>query len=64
MLLMTPVNTLVGIGVQADVRFFAEVHVGKIVFVDVAENPDVAQIGDGERIGRAQARTPAALVTC
>ena len=30
--------------------------IGKIIFVNVAENPDVGQVRDGERIGRAQTR--------
>ena len=64
MLLMRPGEDLVGIGVQADVGVLAEVHVRQIVLVDVADDPDVREIGNGERIGRARPCTPAALVTC
>jgi len=48
-----PGEYLVGICVQADLCCFADVNVGKIIFINVAENPDVGQVRDGERIGRA-----------
>ena len=44
---------LVGIGVQMDVGVFADVHRVEIIFVNVADDPDIRQIGNGERIGTA-----------
>src|SRR5215510_11234253 len=44
----------VGIRVQADLGFLTELHVGQVVFKHVAENPEGAQIGNGEGIGSAQ----------
>src|SRR5580698_5037569 len=37
-----------------DVRLVAPTHGGKVVFVNIAENPDIAQVGYGERVRRAQ----------
>src|SRR5713226_768740 len=45
------VKCLVGVSIQADFGCFADMHVGKIVLVDVTENPYMAQVGDRERIG-------------
>ena len=42
---------LFGIGVQADIGIFADAHGIEIVFVNVADDPDMGKIGDGERIG-------------
>ena len=48
-------QNLVRIGVHAHVRKFAQAHKRQIVLVDVAQNPDVGKVGDGEGIGRCQA---------
>ena len=50
---MTPVKTLVGIGCEANVGLLAKVHGGEIVLVDIADDPDVREIGDGEGVGGA-----------
>ena len=42
---------LVGVGVQANIRGLADVHGVEIVFVNVADDPDIRKIGDGEGIG-------------
>ena len=47
---------LVGIGIQADVRLSRPRRtMAKIIFVNVAQNPDVRQVGNRKRIGRAEA---------
>jgi hypothetical protein len=38
----------VRVGVEADIGGLAEVYVSEVVFVDVADDPDVGEIGDGE----------------
>ena len=43
----------VGIGVQPDAGFLAELQFGDVVFIDVADDPDGGEIGDGEGRGRA-----------
>ena len=58
-----PVN-LIGISGQADIRFFAEMHIGQIIFIDVAKNPDVERSEMVNGLGEASPATPAALVTC
>ena len=55
MLSMRPLRSLIGIGVQADVGGLADVHGIEIVFVNVADDPDIRKIGDGEGIGAGQA---------
>ena len=52
MLLILPLNTLSGIGVEADVRVVAEADEGKVVLVYVAHDPDVVEVGDGEKVRR------------
>src|SRR6202035_3334810 len=39
---------------QPNLGGFPHVNIGKIVFVDVAKNPDVGKIGDSERIGASE----------
>ena len=46
----------VGIGGEADVRLLAEMHGGEIVLVDIADDPDVGEIGDGEGVGGTASR--------
>ncbi len=41
---------LVGIGVQVNIRVLADVHGVEIIFVNVADDPDIGKIGDGEGI--------------
>ena len=41
---------LVGIGVQADFGGVAQAHIGQIVFVHVADDPDVGQVRNRERV--------------
>ena len=48
MSLMRPVNTLPGYALSVNLRLLSETNFGKIVFVDVADDPDDRQIGDGE----------------
>src|ERR1700761_6914676 len=43
----------VRISVEAYVRLLAEMHGWKVILVDVADNPDVREVGDGEGIGGA-----------
>ena len=43
----------IGICVQLDPRFLAELNAGNIVFIDVADDPHGGEIGDGEGCGRA-----------
>ncbi len=38
-----------------NVRGVAEVHLRQVVLIDVADDPDVAEVGDGERVGAAEA---------
>ena len=52
MLLILPLKTLSGKSVQLDIGGFAQTHVGHVVFVDVANNPDVGQIRNSERVRR------------
>ncbi len=40
----------VGIGVQVDIRVFADAHCVEIIFVNVADDPDIREVGDGEGI--------------
>jgi len=42
----------VGIGIETDVGRVADAHRVEIIFVNVADNPDVGQVGDGEGIRR------------
>ncbi len=44
----------VGVGGEMDVGFLAEVYLGEIVLVDVADDPDVREVGDGEGGGGAR----------
>src|ERR1039458_8591348 len=48
-------QNLVGISVQMDIGILADVYGVEIVFVNIADDPDIRQIGDGERIGAGQA---------
>ena len=64
MLSIRPFEDLVGIGVQTDIRVLADVHGIEIIFVNVADDPDIRKIGDGEGIGADNPCTPAAFVTC
>src|SRR5579863_1274528 len=38
----------IGIGIQLDEGFLAELQLGNVVLVDVAKDPDFSQVGDGE----------------
>ena len=51
MSLICPVDGAVGIGVELESRFLAELDFGNVVLVDIAENPDGGEIGDGEGRG-------------
>lgn len=42
-----------GKGVERDVGVLTNVDVGEIIFVDVADDPDVGEVGDGEGAGGA-----------
>ena len=55
MLLIVPVKHLVGVGIQANLGLFAQVYIGQIVLKHIAQNPDIAQVGNGEGIRRSQA---------
>ncbi len=44
---------LAGKGVEADVRMLAEMDGSEVVLIDVADDPDVREVGDGERALRA-----------
>ena len=44
----------VGIGIDPDLRFLAELQLGNVVLVDVANDPDPGEIGDGKGGGRAR----------
>jgi hypothetical protein len=65
MSLTRPVSGAIGIGGELDLRFLAELQLGNVVLVDIADDPDRGQVGDGEGRGRAGEATPAAaaLVT-
>ena len=39
----------IGVGGQLDLRFLPEMHLREIVLVNVAKDPHIAQIGNGER---------------
>src|ERR1035441_1398044 len=41
----------VGVGVQADLGGVAEMHIGQIVLINVADDPDAGEVGDSERVG-------------
>ena len=41
---------LIGIGAEMDIGRVADAHGVEIIFVDVADDPDIGKIGDGERI--------------
>ena len=45
------VINLVGIGIQPDFGGVTQMHVAEIVFIDVAQHPHLAEIGDGKQIG-------------
>ena len=49
MLSIRPFKTLPGIGVQMDVRVLADVHGVEIILVNVTDDPDIGEIGNGER---------------
>ena len=53
-----PLQNLVRVGIQMNVRVFAEADKGKVVLVNVAQNPDVREVGDRERIRRRQTLRP------
>ena len=53
MLLILPWKIWSGIGVQADFGGVTQAHVGQIVFVHVADDPDLGQVRNRERV-RAQ----------
>src|ERR1700679_3160627 len=42
-----------GKGVESDVGVLADMNVSEIILVDVADDPDVGEVGDGERAGGA-----------
>jgi hypothetical protein len=44
---------LAGEGVEGDIGVLAEVDVGEVILVDVADDPDVGEVGDGEGAGGA-----------
>src|SRR5258707_14500637 len=46
-------KSLLGLGVEADFCCFANMYFGKIILVDIAENPYVTQVGDRELLARA-----------
>src|SRR3984957_6808469 len=48
----------IGIRIQADVGGFADLRGVKVVFVNVANNPDIRQIRNGEGIGSGQTLNP------
>src|ERR1039458_8601459 len=50
-----PFENLVRESVQTDLRKFAEVDKSQIVLVNVAHNPHMGQVGDGECVRRCQA---------
>ena len=50
MLLILPWKTLVGIGVQTDFGGVAQAHIGQVVFVHIADDPDLGKVGNRERI--------------
>ena len=43
----------IGICVELDLRFLAELQLGNVVLVNIADDPDGGEIGDGEGRGRA-----------
>ncbi len=49
-------ESLIGVRIQPNIGLFAEAHVDQIVFVDIAQHPDVAQVRDGEGIRRTKPR--------
>ena len=54
MLLIRAFQNPVRIGGQMNVRIFAEMHLRHIVLPHVADDPDVRQVGNGERVRRRQ----------
>src|SRR5579863_6241021 len=40
-----------GVGIQVDVRDIADVDGVEIVFINIADDPDIGEIGDGKRVG-------------
>ena len=42
-------DCLARVGVEGDVGFFAEMDLGEVVFVDIADDPDVGEVSDDER---------------
>jgi hypothetical protein len=44
----------IGIRVHHNARFLAELQLGNVILVDVADNPHAAQVGDGKRSCRSR----------
>ena len=51
MSLMWPVKHPVGISIEPDLGMLAELQLWDVVLVDIADDPDDGQIGDGEGCG-------------
>src|SRR5579863_5045602 len=47
---------------EVNVGGIADAHGVQVIFIDVADDPDVGQVGDGERIGAAEAESGNARV--
>jgi hypothetical protein len=43
-----------GYALTLNARFLAELQLGNVVLIDIAENPDAGEVGDGEGRGRAR----------
>jgi len=63
MLPIRPFKTC-GISGQVNIRILARMYGVEIVFVNVADDPHIRKVGDGEGIGAPKPCTPDALVTC
>ena len=48
------VEDAVGIGVQVNVRGLPKMNHGQIVLIDIADDPDVGEVGDGKGRGRSR----------
>ena len=51
----SPGKNAVRISIQLDVRVLAQAHVFQIVLIDIADDPDVRQIGNRKRVGGREA---------
>ena len=47
-----PLEHPIGIGIQTNVGVSPDVNVRQVVLIDVADDPDVGEIGDREQVGR------------